>query len=105
MLRSLLPSVRAARLLSTDVAASSSIVEEKPIKKIGRALETYIKLSREHVSMMARERWGAGKESRLEIGLLRFVNIYRADFELGKRHLANMMNLDPHTMTQDDIDT
>ncbi|KHJ94180.1 hypothetical protein OESDEN_05892 [Oesophagostomum dentatum] len=29
----------------------------------------------------------------------------RADFELGKRHLANMMNLDPHTMTQDDIDT
>ncbi|EYC14360.1 hypothetical protein Y032_0041g491 [Ancylostoma ceylanicum] len=84
MLRSLLPSVRAARLLSTDVAASSSIAEEKPIKKIGRALETYIKLSREHVSMMARE---------------------RADFELGKRHLANMMNLDPHAMTQDDIDT
>ncbi|KHJ84701.1 hypothetical protein OESDEN_15582 [Oesophagostomum dentatum] len=84
MLRSLLPTIRAARLLSTEAAPSSNVVEEKSVKKIGRALETYIKLSREHVSMMARE---------------------RADFELGKRHLANMMNLDPHTMTQDDIDT
>ncbi|KAK6745641.1 hypothetical protein RB195_012014 [Necator americanus] len=83
MLRSLLPSVRSVRLLSSDAVASSSIMEEKPIKKIGRALETYIRLSKEHVSMMAKE---------------------RADFELGKRHLANMMNLDPHAMTQDDID-
>ncbi|VDO62628.1 unnamed protein product [Heligmosomoides polygyrus] len=84
MFRSLLPSVRAARLLSTESVASSSYTpEEKPLKKVGRALETYIKLSKEHVSMMARE---------------------RADFELGKRHLANMMNLDPYTMTQDDID-
>ncbi|KAK5967898.1 Mitochondrial ribosomal protein S9 [Trichostrongylus colubriformis] len=84
MFRTLLPSVRAARLLSTESVASSSFTEEKPLKKIGRALETYIKLSREHVSMMARE---------------------RADFELGRRHLANMMNMDPHTMTQEDIDT
>ncbi|VDO66318.1 unnamed protein product [Haemonchus placei] len=58
-------------------------MEEKSLKKIGRALETYIKLSKDHAAMMARE---------------------RADFELGRRHLANMMNLDAHTMTQDDID-
>ncbi|VDL73372.1 unnamed protein product [Nippostrongylus brasiliensis] len=83
MIRSVLPSVRVARLLCTEAVASSSYVEEKPLKKVGRALETYLRLSKEHVSMMARE---------------------RADFELGRRHLANMMNLDVHTMTQEDID-
>ncbi|KAK6049185.1 hypothetical protein COOONC_13310 [Cooperia oncophora] len=83
MFRTLLPSVRVARLLSTEAVASSSITEEKPLKKIARALETYIKHSKDHVAMMARE---------------------RADFELGRRHLANMMNMDPHTMTQEDID-
>ncbi|VDM60926.1 unnamed protein product [Angiostrongylus costaricensis] len=79
----LLRSVRIARLLSTDVAASAITAEERPIKRIGRALETYMRLCKEHTSMMARE---------------------RADFELGRRHLANIMNLDPHTMTQEDID-
>ncbi|XGW15029.1 hypothetical protein V3C99_000924 [Haemonchus contortus] len=83
MLRRLLPRIHAARLLATDSATSSAPMEEKSLKKIGRALETYIKLSKDHAAMMARE---------------------RADFELGRRHLANMMNLDVHTMTQDDID-
>lgn len=111
MFRSLLPSVRAARLLSTESVASSSYTpEEKPLKKVGRALETYIKLSKEHVSMMARERYASEPFSfsffiswcGLRFHLFCFV--FRADFELGKRHLANMMNLDPYTMTQDDID-
>ncbi|KAJ1365730.1 hypothetical protein KIN20_026151 [Parelaphostrongylus tenuis] len=74
----------ARRLLSADLSATSTLtVEERPIKRIGRALETYMKLCKEHTSMMARE---------------------RADFELGRRHLANIMNMDAHTMTQEDID-
>lgn len=28
----------------------------------------------------------------------------RAEFEIGKRHLANMMGCDPETFTQNDID-
>ncbi|PIO67537.1 hypothetical protein TELCIR_10703 [Teladorsagia circumcincta] len=62
MFRTLLPSIRSARLLSTESLASTSLTEEKPLKKIGRALETYIKLSKEHVSMMARERNTSGTQ-------------------------------------------
>lgn len=28
----------------------------------------------------------------------------RTEFEIGKRHLANMMGCDPETFTQEDID-
>ncbi|CAI4229146.1 unnamed protein product [Auanema sp. JU1783] len=77
--RSILPSLRH---FSSEVVAEQS--NDKRLKKIGRALETYLKQSKEHTAMMNRE---------------------RADFELGRRHLANMMSLDANTMTQSDIDS
>lgn len=33
-----------------------------------------------------------------------FINKQVEDFEVGKRHLANMMGEDPETFTQEDID-
>ncbi|CAJ0942258.1 unnamed protein product, partial [Mesorhabditis belari] len=75
----------ATRFLGTEASAISEEDAGAPrnLKRIGRALETYLRHSRENASMMARE---------------------RADFDLGKRHLANMMGIDPHTINQNDID-
>uniref|UniRef100_A0A0N4ZVK8 28S ribosomal protein S9, mitochondrial n=1 Tax=Parastrongyloides trichosuri TaxID=131310 RepID=A0A0N4ZVK8_PARTI len=53
------------------------------LKGIGRALNTYIARSKDNARMMAKE---------------------RSDFDIGKRHLANIMGLDYQTMTQEDID-
>ncbi|MFH4979327.1 hypothetical protein AB6A40_006036 [Gnathostoma spinigerum] len=53
------------------------------LKSIGRALEAYIAEAREHSKMIAKE---------------------RAEYERGKRHLANIMGLDANSITQSDID-
>ncbi|PAV57170.1 hypothetical protein WR25_14065 [Diploscapter pachys] len=53
-------------------------------KRIGRALEIYLRNAKSHAAMMARE---------------------RADFEQGRRHLASMMGLDIHSLTQQDVDS
>uniref|UniRef100_A0A0N5BPG1 28S ribosomal protein S9, mitochondrial n=1 Tax=Strongyloides papillosus TaxID=174720 RepID=A0A0N5BPG1_STREA len=53
------------------------------LKTIGRALNTYIIRAKENAKIMAKE---------------------KAEFELGKRHLANIMGLNPNTMTEADID-
>ncbi|CAJ0574406.1 unnamed protein product, partial [Mesorhabditis spiculigera] len=71
---------------STADATSSEIQPSESaqnLKRIGRALESYLRQSRENSNMMARE---------------------RAEFDLGKRHLANIMGIDAHSMTQADID-
>ncbi|VDN02707.1 unnamed protein product [Thelazia callipaeda] len=52
-------------------------------KVISRALEVYLNDVNKYNKVMARE---------------------KAEFELGKRHLANMMGLDPNSITQEDID-
>lgn len=33
-----------------------------------------------------------------------FMRIQRQEYQIGKRHLANMMGEDPETFTQDDVD-
>lgn len=50
---------------------------------IRRALESYLSEVRAHSRMVAVE---------------------RAEFELGKRHLANIMGIDPNHIAQEDID-
>lgn len=52
-------------------------------KVISRALEVYLNDVKKQNKIMARE---------------------RAEFELGKRYLANMLGLEPSSITQDDID-
>lgn len=52
-------------------------------KVISRALEAYLNDVRKQNKIMARE---------------------RAEFELGKRHLANILGLEPSSITQDDVD-
>ncbi|CEF66197.1 28S ribosomal protein S9, mitochondrial [Strongyloides ratti] len=59
------------------------LVQTRRLKSIGRALNTYITRAKENARLMAKE---------------------KDEFELGRRHLANMMGLDPDTMTQTDID-
>uniref|UniRef100_F1L5E8 40S ribosomal protein S9 n=1 Tax=Ascaris suum TaxID=6253 RepID=F1L5E8_ASCSU len=53
------------------------------VKSIGRALEAYLNEARNHSKMIAKE---------------------RVQYELGKRHLANIMGIDPNNITQQDID-
>uniref|UniRef100_A0AC34QC17 Ribosomal protein S9 n=1 Tax=Panagrolaimus sp. JU765 TaxID=591449 RepID=A0AC34QC17_9BILA len=67
-----------------EVPAQPEIVPQKiQLRSIGKALERYLKNVREHEKMMEKE---------------------RAEFELGKRYLANIMGWDPSLLTQEDID-
>ncbi|KAK0420879.1 hypothetical protein QR680_014942 [Steinernema hermaphroditum] len=63
-----------------ETATASSA---RRLKSIGKALESYLNQARAYEKMMTKE---------------------RAEFDLGKRHLANMMGLDPNNITQEDID-
>lgn len=68
-----------------DVGVGNDGTSARPrLKAIGRALETYLKNAHDYARMMERE---------------------RAQFELGKRHLANIMGWDAaKDVTQRDID-
>uniref|UniRef100_A0AC35U1Q6 28S ribosomal protein S9, mitochondrial n=1 Tax=Rhabditophanes sp. KR3021 TaxID=114890 RepID=A0AC35U1Q6_9BILA len=70
---------------STQASASldADFAQSRRLKGIGKALNTYISRAKDNARMMAKE---------------------SADFELGKRHLANIMGLDANAMTQADID-
>ncbi|VDN29595.1 unnamed protein product [Gongylonema pulchrum] len=75
-----------AAALPDDYSVASGSDSELPRyrkKIVSRALEVYLNDIRAHNKMMARE---------------------RAEFELGKRHLANIMGLDANNITQEDID-
>ncbi|CAB3401415.1 unnamed protein product [Caenorhabditis bovis] len=79
---------RSCRNLSTSSASCSAASQpefdaENPARKIGKALETYLKHSQQHVAMMEK---------------------HRAEFEIGRRHLAKMMGLDIHELDQEAID-
>ena len=52
-------------------------------EKISKAMRAYLDMAKKHDEFM-REK--------------------KEEFELGKRHLANMMGLDPERITQEDID-
>jgi len=71
---------------ANDVIAASEISpkpDKMKDKKMSSAMKMYLNRKREHDSFIARE---------------------EADFELGKEHLANIMGMDKHFMTQEDID-
>lgn len=56
---------------------------EKNAKPMNVAMAFYLERKRQHDAFIARE---------------------RSEFELGKRHLANMMGVDADAMTQEDVD-
>ncbi|CAH1989566.1 unnamed protein product [Acanthoscelides obtectus] len=66
---------------STESVASTS--SESPKKNINKAMKAYLERAQEHEDFMKKQ---------------------REEFQIGKRHLANMMGENPETFTQDDID-
>ncbi len=79
-------SVTATRVLSSQQPESDSkpvpSLELKP-KKMSSAMKFYMEKKRKQDEFMAHE---------------------RSEFELGKKHLGNMMGMDADSMTQEDID-
>jgi len=55
----------------------------EPKKKLSMAMKFYLEKKREHDAFIAQE---------------------RSEFEMGKKHLANMMGMEADAMTQADID-
>lgn len=70
-------------VLPDDCVAGDTEAHRYRKKVISRALEVYLNDVGKQNKIMARE---------------------RAEFELGKRYLANMLGLEPSSITQDDID-
>ena len=64
-------------------AAKKSEPKKKEVKKLSHAMQYYIKKRQDQDEFIAHE---------------------QAEFDLGKKHLANMMGMDSSAMTQDDID-
>ncbi|KAG7201090.1 hypothetical protein KM043_017632 [Ampulex compressa] len=81
--------ISSARYYTTGVTqidnAESNALQEKPTshKKLGRAMRMYLERASKYDEFMKRE---------------------IAEYEIGKRHLANMMGRDLETFTQEDID-
>jgi len=69
--------------LSADNAVGQSSASSEKIKKISRAMLAYMEKAQARDAFMKRE---------------------AAEYELGKRHLANMMGVDANTMTKEDVD-
>jgi small subunit ribosomal protein S9 len=64
----------------TDVAVPA---QPSPTKAMSTAMKQYLQKKRSHDEFIAKE---------------------RSEFELGKKHLANMMGMNSEAMTQEDID-
>lgn len=62
---------------------STPEVQPKSEKKVNRSMQYYMEKRRQHDEFIAKE---------------------RSEFELGKKHLANMMGMEANAMTQEDID-
>lgn len=58
-------------------------IEQYAKEKISKAMRAYLERSRAHDD---------------------FMKIKNLEYQIGKRHLANMMGEDPENFTQDDID-
>ncbi|KAL3884181.1 hypothetical protein ACJMK2_030401 [Sinanodonta woodiana] len=76
-----------AQMPPTDVkpkqVAKVPVATSAKIEKISRAMQAYISKAKEHDKMIQEQ---------------------TAEFEIGKRHLANIMGQDPDNFTQEDID-
>lgn len=66
--------------MSTEV---NQLEKTKSERQMSSAMKMYLQKKREHDMFISKE---------------------RAEFEMGKQHLANMMGLDPHNLTQEQID-
>lgn len=66
-----------------SIAVSNAPAPTEPKKKVNMAMKFYLEKKREHDAFIAQE---------------------RSEFELGKKHLANMMGMEAEAMSQDDID-
>lgn len=68
----------------TQNAESSEIAQTPMAKKnVSKAMKAYLERAKEHDDFMKQQ---------------------NTEYQIGKRHLANMMGADPETFTQDDID-
>ena len=74
---------RSCPILTSDPAAATTPPVAEPKKKLSMAMKFYLEKKREHDSFIAQE---------------------RSEFEMGKKHLANMMGMEVEAMTQEDID-
>ena len=76
---------RAIRRFSTDIQSDSisAAAAKKPGKVMSSSMKFYLRKRRDHDKFIANE---------------------RSEFEMGKKHLANMMGMEAEAMTQDDID-
>ena len=74
-----------SRLVFSSNAKVSAVsaAPAEPKTKMSTAMKFYLEKKREHDSFIAQE---------------------RSEFEMGKKHLANMMGMEVEAMTQDDID-
>ncbi|KAL1517412.1 hypothetical protein ABEB36_001179 [Hypothenemus hampei] len=68
---------------STNASESNAVEDVDTKKTLNKAMRTYLERAREHDE---------------------FMKTQRREFEIGKRHLANMMGENPDTFTQEDID-
>ncbi|KAK4876898.1 hypothetical protein RN001_009404 [Aquatica leii] len=65
------------------VSQKSSISEQPKKQVVSKAMKAYLERAREHDTFMQKQ---------------------QHEFQIGKRHLANMMGEDPETFTQDNVD-
>lgn len=80
--KNILAGINGSDSYSTEI--KDSVPKEEPTKKnISKAMKAYLERAKEHEDFMQKQ---------------------REEFQIGKRHLANMMGEDPETFTQDDID-
>ena len=68
---------------TSSESKNTKLVEAKKESQMSSAMRMYLKRKREHDSFISKE---------------------RAEFDIGRQHLANMMGLDHENMTQDQID-
>ena len=68
---------------STSSTSSSQVPKRIPEKKPSATMRLYMEKRKAHEEFISKE---------------------RSDFELGKKHLANMMGMDANSMTQEDVD-
>ena len=70
-------------IISTSIIGDGEKTRGQPKKSMSSAMKHYLEKKKEHDVFIARE---------------------RSEFELGKKHLANMMGMSYEAMTQEDID-
>ncbi|XP_044731666.1 28S ribosomal protein S9, mitochondrial [Chrysoperla carnea] len=69
--------------VSSDTDKTAVVSTSVPQKKTSKAMKAYLERAKEHDEFMQQQ---------------------NTEYQIGKRHLANMMGEDPETFTQDDID-